>query len=168
MDYDPTKIGYRELLDIFWDSHFPTSPSYSRQYMSIIFYHDEEQRRLAEASKREMETKWGKPVYTEIVPYSKFYLAEDYHQKYRLRNKMDFFKWYLSVYPDPQEFVDSTAVTRVNGYLGRNGSADLLESEIDALGLTPELRDKLWKLVAGPGMARPEEAGTSCPTGSCG
>ena len=168
MDYDPTQIGFKDLLDIFWDSHFPTSPSWSRQYMSIIFYHDEEQKRLAEESKKEMEAKWGKKIYTEIVPYSKFYLAEDYHQKYKLRNHVDFLRWYMTVYPDPQGFVDSTAVTRLNGYLGGNGSVELLESELDALGLSPELRDKLWKFVAGTGRAPKAGGNTSCETGACG
>jgi len=168
IDYDPAKISYEELLDIFWGSHTPTAPSWSRQYMSIIFYHDEEQRLLAEASKQRMEAKWGKTIYTEIAPYTRFYLAEDYHQKYYLRNRIEFLKHYLTIYPDPGDFVNSTAVMRVNGYLGRNGSVELLEQELDSLGLTPELRDRLWQLAAGPGRAPKANGDPSCPAGACG
>lgn len=168
IDYDPARISYQELLDIFWNSHSPTAPSWSRQYMSIIFYHDEEQQRLAEASKAQVEARWGKTVYTEIVPYTRFYLAEDYHQKYYLRNRVEFLQQYLSIYPVLDDFVNSTAVTRVNGYLGRNGDVDLLEKELDDLGLTPELRDRLWRLVAGPNRALKRDKNPPCETGACG
>jgi peptide-methionine (S)-S-oxide reductase len=76
-------ISYRDLLSVFWNAHDPRSPSFSRQYRSAIFYHDDEQRRLAEETK-EIRQKDGR-VYTDIQPLSEFYLAEDYHQKYYLR-----------------------------------------------------------------------------------
>lgn len=85
IDYDPTEISYAELLDVFWDSHNPAYPDHSRQYMSIVFYHDEVQKRLAMETKARQEVRAGSQVFTEIVPYTEFYLAEDYHQKYRLR-----------------------------------------------------------------------------------
>ena len=77
IDYDPTQISYEELLDVFWDSHNPTSRPWSRQYMSIVFYHDEEQKRSAiETRDREGSRREG-VIFTEIVPASQFYLAED-------------------------------------------------------------------------------------------
>ena len=86
IDYDPTRISYEELLNVFWESHNPTSPSWSRQYMSAIFYHNEEQQRLAQDTKARQEAKLGTKIYTEIVPYTQFYLAEDYHQKYHAKH----------------------------------------------------------------------------------
>ena len=85
MDYDPTQITYAELLDVFWTSHRCDSPAYSQQYASRIFYHDEQQRELAEESKARQEARQGTTLYTEIVPAGEFYWAEDYHQKYSLQ-----------------------------------------------------------------------------------
>jgi len=79
IDFDPERITYTELLDIFWSAHNPRTPSFSRQYRSAIFVHDERQRRFAEQTKKREETK-GK-IYTEITALARFYPAEDYHQK---------------------------------------------------------------------------------------
>jgi peptide-methionine (S)-S-oxide reductase len=85
--YDPSKISYQQLLDIFWDVHDPTTldrqgPDSGTQYRSIILYETPEQQKLAEASKKAEETKLKQPVTTEIVPLTTFYKAEDYHQDY--------------------------------------------------------------------------------------
>ncbi len=87
--YDPTRITYEELLDIFWRHVDPTDPGgqfvdRGSQYRSAIFYHDEEQRKLAEQSKEDLNRsgQFEKPIVTEIVPFSRFYRAEDYHQGY--------------------------------------------------------------------------------------
>jgi len=176
IDYDPTKIIYEELLDVFWDSHNPTAPGLSRQYMSIIFYHNEEQRKLAESSKGREAARRDREIYTEIVPAPEFYLAEAYHQKYQLRNRNEFLKEYLTIYPDSEDFVNSTAVTRANGYLGGNGTLDALEEELDTLGLSPEARQKLWDFVSSYDRSRSaEREDTSiaeeqqtCGVGTCG
>lgn len=87
--YDPSLISYSELLDIFWKSIDPTDPGgsfYDRgsQYRSAIFYHNKEQEELAEMSKKEVESLkvFDKPIVTEIVPFTGFYKAEDYHQNF--------------------------------------------------------------------------------------
>ncbi len=147
IEYDPTEISYQELLDVFWTGHNPTRPAWSRQYASIIFYQDEEQRRLAEASKEQYETQCGCRVYTEIVPATTFYLAEDYHQKYRLRQSPTFMGEFAALYPDPADFVNSTAAARVNGYLGGYGTLDDLQAEIDDLGLSTEAQEALLEIV---------------------
>ncbi|UCD32748.1 MAG: peptide-methionine (S)-S-oxide reductase, partial [Desulfobacterales bacterium] len=84
VDYDPERITYSQLLDIFWKSHRPSGRSWSRQYMKAVFYHDEHQRRMALASKTAVGQKIGRTVKTEMVPLLSFTLAEDYHQKYIL------------------------------------------------------------------------------------
>jgi peptide methionine sulfoxide reductase msrA/msrB len=87
--YDPSKITYEELLDYFWKHIDPTDPGgqfvdRGSQYRSVIFYHDEEQKRLAEKSKEELikSRRFDKPIVTEILKFTKFYEAEDYHQDY--------------------------------------------------------------------------------------
>lgn len=93
--YDPGKIGYRELLDVFWRNIDPTDAGgqfvdRGSQYRSAIFYHNEEQRRLAEESKRQLAKSglFAKPIVTEIVPASTFYPAEEYHQDYASKNPL--------------------------------------------------------------------------------
>lgn len=91
--YDPLQITYKELLDVFWRSIDPTTPNRQfadagTQYRTAIFYHNEEQQILAEASKAKLQKsgKFNKPIVTEIVPAAAFYKAEEYHQKYYQKN----------------------------------------------------------------------------------
>jgi peptide methionine sulfoxide reductase msrA/msrB len=91
--YDPTKVTYAELLDYFWRHIDPTDSGgqfvdRGSQYRSVIFYHDEEQKRLAEKSKEELTKsgKFDKPIVTEILKFTKFYPAEEYHQDYYKKN----------------------------------------------------------------------------------
>ena len=89
--YDPKKVSYQKLLDIFWHNIDPFAVSsqfcdHGDQYRSAIFYHNEEQRQLAEASKQAVEKKLGKPVATQIVAAAKFWPAEEYHQDYYRKN----------------------------------------------------------------------------------
>jgi len=91
--YDPSKITYSELLDVFWKQIDPTDPNgqfvdRGSQYRSAIFYHNDEQKSLAEKSKEELNKsgKFGKPIVTEIIMAPAFYKAEDYHQDYYKKN----------------------------------------------------------------------------------
>jgi peptide-methionine (S)-S-oxide reductase len=91
--FDPAVISYRELLDIFFVLHDPTTPDRQGadagpQYRSIILYHSDEQRRIAEATIRELDAAglWPDPVITQVVPLTDFFPAEDYHQHYFQRN----------------------------------------------------------------------------------
>ena len=148
IDYDPTVISYEELLDVFWNSHRPTQPAWSRQYMSIVFYHSEEQRRLALEGKAHEEARLQHKVYTEIVPASEFYLAEDYHQKYRLQQSPELLKEFQGIYPNIDDFVASTAVARVNGYVGGHGTLERLQAEVNELGLSPKGQEVLLGIVS--------------------
>ncbi len=96
VEYDPSQVSYEDLLEIFWENHDPTSlnrqgPDIGTQYRSAVFVHDEEQEKLAKASKQKLEKlgKFKKPIVTEIKPISSFYKAEDYHQKYFEKMGMD-------------------------------------------------------------------------------
>lgn len=149
LDYDPTQISYAELLEVFWTSHSPSSRPWSRQYMSVIFYHNEEQKRLAMETKDREAARTNSPIFTEIVPFTEFYLAEDYHQKHRLRQVPDLMKDFEAIYRDPKDFVDSTAAARVNGYLGGHGTLEGLQVELNDLGLSPTGSKKLLDIVSG-------------------
>ena len=147
MDFDPETISYGELLRVFFVSHNTAIPSMSRQYASVIFHHDEEQRKAAEEAKRAMEARYGLPVFTEIRPFAGFTRAEDYHQKYYLRNDTILVSALMSIYPDATEFADSTAVARVNGYLGGEGTPDDLSRDLPDLGLPEEAQKRLRLVV---------------------
>lgn len=134
--YDPDQISYKELIGIFWKNHDP-SQSKSTQYMSIIFFHDEEQEKIAKETKEKRQDEASGLISTEIRPFSRFYLAEDYHQKYHLSKHKSLYEAYKKIYPERDEFIESTAVARANGYVSGNG---LLESkdDLEELGLTEE------------------------------
>ena len=87
VEFDPVKISYARLLEVFWQAHDPTTlnrqgADEGTSYRSIILYRDEKQKLLAEKSKLEAQKDFHHPIVTEIVPLKKFYKAEDYHQAY--------------------------------------------------------------------------------------
>ena len=89
VEFDPSQVSFEKLLDVFWQNHNPTTlnrqgPDIGTQYRSAIFYHSDEQRRIAEESKaKQMASgRFSKPIVTEITPATTFYKAEDYHQRY--------------------------------------------------------------------------------------
>lgn len=138
LDYDPAVISYDTLLTIFWENHNPTRPAWSRQYMSALFYHTPTQQRLAEATKAQQEAKHGRAIHTRLDWADSFYRAEDYHQKYSLRQTATLNREYSAIYPALPDFTDSTATTRVNGYLCGYGSLSMFEVEADEYGLSDE------------------------------
>lgn len=91
--FDPETVSYREILEVFFAIHDPTTPNrqgadVGPQYRSAIFYHDDDQRRVAEEVIQELEEEdiWGKPIVTEVSPIKEFYEAEEYHQEYYQKN----------------------------------------------------------------------------------
>lgn len=89
VEFDPAKVSYERLLELFWANHNPTTlnrqgPDIGTQYRSVIFYHDNEQRQAAEASKKAVDAsgKFKSPVVTTLEPAKTFWKAEDYHQQY--------------------------------------------------------------------------------------
>jgi peptide-methionine (S)-S-oxide reductase len=148
VDYDPAVISYEALLDVFWDSHDPTLPAWSRQYMTAIFTHTDEQRRLAEASKAREEARIKGRIVTAILPLGEFTRAEGYHQKYRLRWERDILRELTAIYPREKDFVDSTAAARINGYLDGYGTPAELEEDLPGFGLSPQAAKQLKTLVS--------------------
>jgi peptide-methionine (S)-S-oxide reductase len=136
IDFDPAVITYSQLLDLFWESHNPCERPWSRQYMTAVFANDETQRKLAEASRDRVAKKIPGKIETKILPATPFTLAEDYHQKYYLRQYADLSRELHAIYPDEAAFTRSTAAARINGYLGRHATREQIEGTLPLLGLS--------------------------------
>jgi peptide-methionine (S)-S-oxide reductase len=102
---------------------------------------------LALESKKQEEKKREKKLYTEIIPFTRFYLAEDYHQKFRLRREYDMLEEFRLMYPKEGDFINSTAAARVNGYLAGYGTYADLAKELGSLGLSGRAGEKLLDIV---------------------
>lgn len=94
IEFDPEQISFEKILDVFWHTHDPTTinrqgSDIGPQYRSVIFYHDEKQKYIAEKSKLQLERKnvYENKIVTEIIPFTNFYIAEDYHKNYFERHK---------------------------------------------------------------------------------
>ena len=93
IEYDPAKISYEKIIDLFWEAHDPTTlnrqgADTGPQYRSIILTENDDQMRIANESKNRAQSKSKSPIVTEIVPLTKFYPAEDYHQDFYRENPM--------------------------------------------------------------------------------
>ena len=85
----------------------------------------------------------NKKIHTEIQPFGKFYLAEDYHQKYELRRNSELMREFKAMYPRDIDFINSTAAARVNGYIGGHGSSETVKAAIENLGLSAAGQERL-------------------------
>ncbi|XP_030375260.1 peptide methionine sulfoxide reductase isoform X2 [Scaptodrosophila lebanonensis] len=139
IDYDPSVISFKELLDLFWNNHeYGLTTPIKRQYASLILYHNAEQQEIAKASKQEEQYRRAPEIITTVIaPKRHFYTAEDYHQKYRLQGHKDFMS---SLNLNPMLLQTSYVATKLNGYLAGAGSMEQFKSEVESLGLTPTQR----------------------------
>lgn len=128
--------------------------------MAAVFFHNEEQKRLALETRDRVAAKIKGEVATQILPATDFYLAEDYHQKYFLRREQVLLGELTNIYPAAKDLVASTAAARVNGYVAGYGSRARLEAELPSLGLSPAGSKKLLELVPKSEPSRPIQG---CP-----
>ena len=135
VEFDMEVISYSELLELFWDNHSYQAKGWKNQYASRIFYTSEEQQKQAEASKIKKKAE-GK-VATEIHPLN-FTVAEDYHQKYRLRHSK-----LMGNFSEmsPEAFRDSPLTAKLNGYVA--GHLQMEDLEKFDLDFKPGLKDRL-------------------------
>jgi len=134
LDFDPRVLSYEDLLDAIWKNR-RGGRAYSRQYMEAVFPANGEQERIARA----------RGITAPIVTGARFYLAEDYHQKYYLRHDSTLMKE-LAGYTT-QQLVESTVAARLNGYVAGSGTPAQLREELPRLGLSPAGAAHLEKLV---------------------
>ncbi|XP_072378487.1 peptide methionine sulfoxide reductase isoform X1 [Diabrotica undecimpunctata] len=134
IDFDPKAVSYEKLLNLFWKNHeYGLTTKIKKQYASVILYHNDEQKQLAEKSRKEEAEKHNVPLITDIVSAGPFYPAEDYHQKYRLQ-KHSLLCNELSL--TPALLQKSHAAARLNGYVAGVGTKDELEKDLVKLGLS--------------------------------
>lgn len=139
MDFDPSKITYEQLLDLFWSQHDPTQRPWSTQYQAAVWTHDAAQAAIAARSKDALAARLGAPVRTPVLPLGVFTLAEDYHQKYYLRHHEELMAELAPYFDDTAGLIGSTAVARLNGWLaGHASSVEQVERELPLLGLSAE------------------------------
>jgi peptide-methionine (S)-S-oxide reductase len=153
VDYDPRVLSYRDLLDVFFASHAPTHPALSVQYRSAIFHRTEEEREVAEEAIARAAATSGR-IHTALEPFSTFRSAEGYHQKYGLRRYADLTREFRRLYPLERDFVDSTAVARVNGWLSGFATAGQLERELGRTGLSAGAQAFVRSIATPDGTAR--------------
>lgn len=142
--FDPTVTTYSRMLELFWENHDPTRCA-SRQYMSAIFYHDNTQQKLAEESKVERQKTLSSKIQTKIAEAETFYNAEDYHQKYLLRQQRDIL---TALNISEAELITSHVACRLNGYCGGYGASSDLEKELPAFKLPEQVEDRVRGVVA--------------------
>lgn len=148
IEFDPLVVSYADLLAVFWELHDPTSRPWSRQYRNAIFFLNESQQQQAEQSYTIQAQRRSADITTALEPAGAFYPAEDYHQKYLLRQSSRIFQEFQAIYPAPTEFAASTAAARVNGYLGCNGDPQRLQEQIEDFGLSRAGQEYLIKELA--------------------
>ncbi|GAA0120872.1 MAG: peptide-methionine (S)-S-oxide reductase [Clostridium argentinense] len=151
-DYDGNKITYEEIINGFWDSHTPENRTGNPQYRSIIFYRTEEEKIIAEKSKRDFENSLNIKFNTEIVPLNKFYLAENYHQKFYLQRASILMKELSFKYSNFKDFIDSPLTCKLNGYCRGYGTIEMLKNNIDEFSLNEMSKRALIDIVEGYGI----------------
>jgi methionine-S-sulfoxide reductase len=150
IDFDPTVVTYEELLDRFWTMHRCGSGGGLGQYRVAVFYHNEEQQKLAEKSRARAAKKEGvalSEVKTGVSPLGTFTYAEAYHQKHYLTSSSEVRLFLMETYPTAKELADSTVATRLNAYLGWGFDRNVedLKKEIASYGLPKKLEELVLK-----------------------
>lgn len=147
IDYDPQKISYEEIVKMFLDNHKPNRMVWKRQYASALFFHDEYQEKVARENRDRIESNLGEKVNTELIPFTKFCMAEMYHQKYHIQGYEELMNEYRAMYPSLGDIVNSTSAARVNGYIGGYGNISQLEKEFPLLGLSEDKKVLLKEII---------------------
>ncbi|XP_035721564.1 peptide methionine sulfoxide reductase-like isoform X1 [Vespa mandarinia] len=146
IEFDPDVVSYAQLLSMFWNNHeYSLITKIKRQYMSLILYHDEEQKMIAEKSKDHEQRERGETFVTEIKPFEKFYPAEDYHQKYRLQNH----PWLIETtgLTTGEILRTSPLAAKLNGYIAGVGSLEQLEKDLPNFGLSDKAAQYIKKYL---------------------
>ena len=149
VDFDPSVVSYRELVDLAFSTHNPVWASPKVQYASLVLAHDDRQLEIARDRGQRAASILGRPLATRIEPLKRFWLAEDYHQKYYLRNDRVLTGEFRAMLCDDEAALrESTAAARVNGYVAGDGTRAQLAREIDFLGLSDAGQARLISRVA--------------------
>ncbi|WP_210465255.1 peptide-methionine (S)-S-oxide reductase MsrA [Rufibacter roseolus] len=151
VEFDPEQVTYAQLLEKSFAKHTPTQEPRKRQYTSAIFYHSPEQQQAAQYAIKAAEERFKAKVLTQLIPYETFHLAEERHQKWKLRRHPEVLRELQKIYPGFEAFNNSTAVARVNGYVGGYGEQDIFMEEISSLGLSAPVQNIMLALFMAQG-----------------
>ncbi|NLM71061.1 MAG: peptide-methionine (S)-S-oxide reductase [Synergistaceae bacterium] len=143
VDFDPEVVSYEDLLAVFWRGHNPSLRGWSTQYRSAVFTDGEEQRSSAEQSLAREVERTRRRVETKVEELREFFPAEDYHQKFYLRQDRELMAHFNALYPDGRDLMNSPAAAKVNGFLSGLGSREHLERVLPLLGLAEETGRRL-------------------------
>ncbi|CAB4060432.1 msrA [Lepeophtheirus salmonis] len=134
VQFDSEVLPYEEVLNFFWRKHDPFGKK-SNQYMSAIFYHNEEQQKIATQSIEKIEKSKNRKVVTKLLPAKEFYLAEDYHQKFYLSQLPDLMKYFKFT---PSKLATSPLATKLNGHVSGAGTGLQFKEDMKLLNLSKE------------------------------
>ncbi|MGM0896295.1 MAG: peptide-methionine (S)-S-oxide reductase MsrA [Bacillota bacterium] len=148
VEFDPGQISFEDILREFWSNHYPNRDAYKgRQYISLLFWRSDEQRRVIELVKKEKEQDLNEPVETEIRPFTGFTEAEERHQKYYLKRYPKALEQLAELYPEETLLTDSTFAARLNGFVKGFGSRQQLLAELENWPIPQERRVFLQEIL---------------------
>ena len=134
VDFDPQVISFERLLEVFWEEHNPCGQRWSTQYKAILFYSGPEQHRDALASSQTVHQQLGKELTTELVELDRFWVAEDYHQKYSLRRQSGLAEGLLRSLSSEAKFRDSPVAAKLNAFCAGDLDRPALDRALAQLG----------------------------------
>ncbi len=134
MDFDPSRLSYGKLLDIFWSEHDPLAGPMCSQYAAILFVHDDAQERAALESRARLEASLGKKVKTIVRRLDRFWPAEDYHQKYSLRGDPRLMALVRPYCPDETSLRESPLAAKLNAFVAGDLGFDRLRAGCAEVG----------------------------------
>lgn len=140
IDFDSTIISYEQILQFFWENHNPLrDQAYGgRQYMSLLLYHNETQKELVERTKKQQAKLLQGEIQTEISRYSRFYLAEDYHQKYYLKRYKNALLVLGRLFQTEDSMTNATVVARLNGLVKGFVTPAELKREVESWNISEQ------------------------------
>ncbi len=149
VNFDPTIISFADIVDMFWNNHRPVVREYGgRQYLSILFYEDQEQQEIIAKKKLEWEQQLSLKIETEIVPLDHFFNAEERHQKYYLKRWPSAVEALRRHYPSEEDLVSSTLAARLNGFVKGYGTIRHIKEEIvDEWNLSTDAARELVRMI---------------------
>jgi peptide-methionine (S)-S-oxide reductase len=147
VEFDPEVIAYRDLLDVFWSAHDPYRRTRSTQYRAVLWTHGEAQAKEAHASRAALAEDSGREVETPIEGAPRFWIAEDYHQKYGLRARSTLVDALFGADVDGGTLRESTLAARVNGWLAGHGTPEEIARQIEGFDLGEKARKALGEAL---------------------
>ena len=149
IDFDPSIFSFERMIRTFWAHHTSTHRvTYKeRQYMSILFYHNQEQKRTINKVKKELEAERKETIETEIQPFTAFTLAEPRHQKYHLKRFKKAADMLTRSFPSEACFMNSTVIARLNGFVKEYSTLQTIIEEMMLWDMSDSEQDELVQMI---------------------